>query len=376
MKAIEFIDLKAQASLIGSDIKQSIDRVISHGCFIMGPEIYELEQKLSEFTGAEYVTTCSSGTDALLMTLLAMDIQPGNAVFTTPFTFIATAEVIRLLGAVPVFVDVNRDTFTLDPFLLEETIKNLNKVYNKELKPKCIIPVDIFGLPADYERINEIADKFNLRVIEDAAQSLGAKVNDKMACNLTHVATTSFFPAKPLGCYGDGGAVFTNDSKLNDKLISIRAHGKGKHKYDNVRLGINGRMDTIQAAVLIQKLTIFKKELKKRNLVAQKYRERLNGLVQFQKIPGSHASAWAQFAFLSRDRRVIMEKLEKQKIPHAVYYPKPLHLQGVFSSLKYKQGDFPVAEVIADKILSIPMHPYLSDEHIDFISETIINAIN
>ncbi|MCP4672677.1 MAG: DegT/DnrJ/EryC1/StrS family aminotransferase [Desulfobacula sp.] len=376
MKPIEFVDLKAQASLIGGDIKGSIDRVLSHGSFIMGPEVLELEEKLSEFTGARHVVSCSSGTDALLLVLMALGIGPGDAVFTSPFTFIATAEVISLLGAVPVFVDIDKDTFNMDPFKLKEAIEGIDKGLSKGLRPKCVIPVDIFGLPAQYEAINKIANKYNLCVIEDGAQSLGAKAGDKMACNLTQAGTTSFFPAKPLGCYGDGGAIFTNDSSLNEKLISIRVHGKGRHKYDNVRIGINGRMDTLQAAVLIQKMKIFKDELKKRAMIARQYRERLKGLVQFQKIPDRFTSAWAQFSFLSEDRPGIIATLEANKIPHAIYYPKPLHLQGAFSMLKYKKGDFMVAEKVADTILSIPMHPYLREEQIEFITETIAGALN
>jgi UDP-2-acetamido-2-deoxy-ribo-hexuluronate aminotransferase len=376
MKPIEFVDLKTQASLIGNDIKSSIDRVISHGKFIMGPEVYELEEKLSDFVDAKHVITCSSGTDALLMALMAFGIGPGDAVFTSPFTFIATAEVISLLGAVPVFVDIDKDTFNMDPFKLEEAVEKLYKDNRTGLTPKCVIPVDIFGLPADYQNINKIAKKYNLCVIEDAAQSLGAQAGDKMAGNLTDVSTTSFFPAKPLGCYGDGGAIFTNDSSLNEKLISIRVHGKGQHKYDNVRLGINGRMDTLQAAILLQKMTIFKDELKKRERVAQKYRERLNELVKFQKIPDEFTSAWAQFSFVSKNRSKIIKKLETNKIPHAIYYPKPLHLQEAFSILKYKKGDFPVAEKIADTILSVPMHPYLSEDQIEFITKTIVSAFN
>lgn len=379
MKPLEFVDLKAQLRLIGDDIKLSIDRVIAHGKFIMGPEVYELEEQLAEFTGVKYAISCSSGTDALLMALLAIGVGPGDAVFTSSFTFIATAEVIALLGAVPVFVDIKQDTFNIDPVKLEQAIENLDeKKYhnNIHLTPKCVIPVDIFGLPAEYKAINKIAKKYNLIIIEDAAQSFGAQAGDKMACNFTDAAATSFFPAKPLGCYGDGGAIFTNDSDLNEKLISIRAHGKGQYKYDNVRAGINGRMDTIQAAILIQKLKIFKDELKKRAIAARKYRERLKGLVQFQEILDNYTSAWAQFSFLSMDRNKIMAKLETKKIPHAIYYPKPLHLQAAFSMLKYKKGDFPIAEMVSNTILSIPMHPYLSDEHIEFISKTIVSALN
>ncbi len=377
IKPIEFIDLKAQASELGDDIKQSIDRVLSHGRFIMGPEVYELEQKLSDFTKAKYVISCASGTDALLMALMALGIGPGHAVFTSPFTFVATAEVICLLGAVPVFVDIDKDTFNLDPVKLEQAIDDFYKNPRyKRLVPKIVIPVDIFGLPAEYEAINKIAQKHQLAVIEDAAQSLGSSIGNRMAGNFTDIAATSFFPAKPLGCYGDGGAIFTNDGNLNEKLVSIRVHGMGKHKYDNIRIGINGRLDTLQAAILIQKLKIFNSEIQKRDKVALKYRERLNGLVQFQRIPEHHTSSWAQFSFLSKDRSAIISKLEALKIPTAIYYPKPLHLQEAFSMLGYRKGDFPVAERISDTIMSIPMHPYLSDDQIDYITENIKNSLS
>jgi UDP-2-acetamido-2-deoxy-ribo-hexuluronate aminotransferase len=375
-KSIEFIDLKAQAAALGDDIRQSMDKVLSHGRFIMGPEVYELEKKLSDFTGAKHVTSCASGTDALLMALMAMDIGPGHAVFTSPFTFIATAEVICLLGAVPVFVDIDENTFNLDPGKFEKAIEDFHKnPRHRGLMPKCVIPVDMFGLPADYKAINEIAHHHGLKVIEDGAQSLGSRSGEKMAGNLADVAATSFFPAKPLGCYGDGGAIFTNDESLNEKLVSIRVHGMGSHKYENIRIGINGRLDTLQAAVLISKLKIFESELKKRETIARKYRERLGGLVRFQKIPHNCTSAWAQFSFLCRDRNSLISKLDSQNIPSAVYYPKPLHLQSAFSMLNYKRGDFPVAETISDTILSIPMHPYLSDEEIDYITETIQNSL-
>ena len=375
-KPIEFIDLKAQASALGDDIKQAMDKVLSHGRFIMGPEVYELEKKLSDFTGAKHVISCASGTDALLMALMAMGIGPGHAVFTSPFTFIATAEVICLLGAVPVFADIDENTFNLDPEKFEKAIEDFHKnPRHRGLAPKCVIPVDIFGLPADYKAINEIAHHYGLKVIEDGAQSLGSRSGEKMAGNLADMAATSFFPAKPLGCYGDGGAIFTNDESLNEKLVSIRVHGMGRHKYENIRIGINGRLDTLQAAILISKLKIFEFELKKKETIALKYRERLDGLVRFQKIPDNCMSAWAQFSFLCRDRNSLISKLDSQKIPSAVYYPKPLHLQPAFSMLNCKKGDFPVAEAVSDTILSIPMHPYLLDEEIDYITETIQNSL-
>lgn len=376
MNPISFVDLKAQAEILGKDIRQAMERVMSHGRFIMGPEVYELEQKLSDFTGAKHVVSCSSGTDALLMALMAIDIGPGDAVFTSPFTFVATAEVISLLGATPVFVDIRKDTFNIDPVRLAQTVEHIDKNHaGKGLTPKCIIPVDIFGLPAEYDVILEIADRFGLVVVEDAAQSLGGRIDDRMAGNLAHMGATSFFPAKPLGCYGDGGAVFTNDDHLQEKLASIRVHGKGQHKYDNVRTGINGRMDTLQAAVLIQKLKIFTDEIDKRREVAQKYKEHLDGKVLCQKVPESYESAWAQFSFLCQNRNRVISRLEKNHIPYGIYYPKPLHLQKAFSGLDYRTGDFPVAEMVSDAILSIPMHPYLSEEQVDFVIHTIVGGL-
>lgn len=377
MDPIAFVDLKAQSEMLGKDIRQAMDRVLSHGQFIMGPEVYALEQKLSDFTGAKYAVSCSSGTDALLMALMAIDVGPGDAVFTSPFTFIATAEVISLLGATPIFVDIQKNTFNLDPIKLEQTINDFEHIcFGKELTPKCIIPVDIFGLPADYDAISGIAGRYGLMVIEDAAQSLGARIGDRMAGNLAHMGATSFFPAKPLGCYGDGGAVFTNDKNLKEKLESIRVHGKGCDKYDNIRTGINGRMDTLQAAVLIQKLKIFEDELNKRAMVARTYRKQLEDKVRCQEVSMPYQSAWAQFSFVCEQRSKIVSKLETNHIPHGIYYPKPLHLQKAFSGLKYKKGDFPVSEMVSDSILSIPMHPYLSKEQIQWIIQSIISGLS
>lgn len=375
MEKIEFVDLKSQSEIIGDTILNAINGVISHGRFIMGPEIEALETKLADYTNAKYCITCSSGTDALLMALMTLGIGPGDAVFTTPFTFIATAEVVSLLGATPVFVDIEKDTFNIDPVLLEQAIEKVIKKETGRLNPKCIIPVDIFGLPADYQRINKIADKFDLMVIEDAAQSLGSSMGQQRAGNLADIAATSFFPAKPLGCYGDGGAVFTNDKDYFEKLISIRVHGKGSHKYDNARIGINGRLDTLQAAVLIEKLNIFQSEIEKRNNIAKIYATELADLVQVQKIPHGYSSAWAQFSFLSDKREKIIQVLKQRSIPHAIYYPKPLHLQPAFLCLDYKIGDFIVAETVSTNILSIPMHPYLADAQIDYIICAVKDAV-
>lgn len=374
MKKIEFVDLKAQNELIGRQIKQAVDQVISHGKFIMGPEVFDLEKELCNFTGSQYAVSCASGTDALLMSLMALGIGPGDAVFTTPFTFIATAEVIRLLGAVPVFVDIDGDTFNLDPDKLDKAIAEVR--LGKKLNMGCIIPVDIFGLPADYGEINKIAAKYGLKVIGDGAQSLGSRIGNTCACSLTDISTTSFFPAKPLGCYGDGGAIFTNNEDFYEKLVSIRLHGKGNHKYDNVRLGINGRLDTIQAAILIEKLKIFEGELKTRDEIASKYRAAIGEQVRTQKIPEDCTSAWAQFSFVTEKREKIVRILQARDVPCAIYYPKPLHLQKAFENLRYKKGDLPVSEAVAESILSLPMHPYLSNDQVAYISNAMLDALN
>lgn len=376
---MEFIDISAQQIRIKKMIKDNIDAVLQHGKYIMGPEVAELEKALSRFVGAKNAISCASGTDALALVLMAKGIGPGDAVLTTPFTFIATAEVVSLLGATPVFVDIDAKTFNIDPKQLELAIRALKskdrKIYplpsseGKEISnatPKGIISVDLFGLPAEYDQINSLASQHGLFVIEDAAQSFGAELNGRKACNLAEVSCTSFFPAKPLGCYGDGGMCFTSNDSLAEIIASLRIHGKGRDKYDNVRIGINGRMDTIQAAILLAKFEIFPEELEIRQQVAHTYSELLskviNGLIS-PVIPSGYKSAWAQYSILAKDqdhRKNIQAKLKASGIPTAVYYPKPLHLQPAFASLGYKGGDFPVSEDYAKRIFSIPMHPYLS----------------
>ncbi|WDP86606.1 MAG: DegT/DnrJ/EryC1/StrS family aminotransferase [Desulfobacter sp.] len=371
---ISFVDLKAQNNLIGDKIKQAMDDVVTHGKFIMGPEVLLLEEKLSLFTKAKYVISCSSGTDALLMALMSIGIKPGDHVLTTPFTFIATAEVICMLGAIPVFVDIDKKTFNISPEKLEQTLDRCQGHPKHSFNPRCIIPVDIFGLLADYEAINKIAKQHGLVVIEDAAQSLGASFKDKMVGSLSKIAGTSFFPAKPLGCYGDGGAVFTNDKALAQTLLSIRVHGKGQNKYDNIRVGINARMDTLQAAVLLEKLKIFESELGRRRKIASIYQKLLKDEIRIQKFQDPGQSAWAQFSIVSERRAAIAQALDKNAIPWAIYYPKPLHLQTAFSRLGYKPGDFPVSEYLCKNILSIPVHPYMTDDQVQFIADTINKA--
>ena len=381
---IPFIDLKAQQERIRPQIEARIKKVLDHCQYIMGPEIEELEEKLTEFTGAKHAITCSSGTDALLMTLMAWGVGPGDAVFTTPFTFIATAEVISLLGATPVFVDIDPRTFNINPAKLELAIQAIKandpSIYpipisspftsHSSLSPKAIIPVDLFGLPADYDAIMIIAGEDDLHVLADAAQSFGAEYKGRKVGTLGHATATSFFPAKPLGCYGDGGAVFTNDDELAEKLTSIRVHGKGTDKYDNIRIGLNARMDTLQAAILLPKMEIFPEELDARQKVAQAYSQHLiahGSLLTVPYIPNDYTSAWAQYSIISNKKEEIQNRLKNSGIPSVVYYPKPLHLQTAFTDLRYKSRDFPVAERTAENIFSLPMHPYIKPEHIDLI---------
>jgi dTDP-4-amino-4,6-dideoxygalactose transaminase len=385
---MQFVDLAAQQKHIRTRLENNIYKVLDHGKYIMGPEVGQLEEKLKAFVGVKHAIACASGTDALLLALLAEGVGPGDAVFTSPFTFIATAEVISLVGATPVFVDIDQETFNIHPKKLQAAInalmeqdRNLHPLpiagkSASNLRPKAIIAVDLFGLPADYDRINSIAAKHSIVVIEDAAQSFGAEYHGKNACGLTDVACTSFFPAKPLGCYGDGGMCFTDNDQLAETMQSLRVHGKGHHKYDNVRIGINGRLDTIQAAILLAKFEIFSEEIELRQ-VAATYSDFLSASSSRLKvpfIPSGYKSVWAQYSLLSEDdsqRENVQARLKAANIPTAIYYPKPLHLQTAFSSLGYTQGDFPVSEDVCQRIFSLPMHPYLSAEEQDEIARAI-----
>jgi UDP-2-acetamido-2-deoxy-ribo-hexuluronate aminotransferase len=355
---MQFIDLAAQQKRIRRQLEERIKKVLDHGQYVLGPEIRELEEKLAAFVGMPHAVSVASGTDALLMPLMVEKIGPGDAVFTSTFTFIATAEVIELLGATTVFVDIDSDTFNIDPQKLEAAI--VKTMAEKRLKPRGIIPVDLFGQPADYKAIQAIADKYGLFVLEDAAQSFGGSQNGKKAGALARVAGTSFFPAKPLGCYGDGGMIFSAEKDVYEQLLSIRVHGQGVDKYTNVRVGINGRMDSLQAAVLLAKLEIFAEEIGLRQEVAGRYDRMLAGSVNVPKVRRENVSAWAQYSVLHPRRDEIIKKLREHDIPTAVYYPIPLHLQDAFVGLGYHKGDFPVAEKIAAEIFSLPMHPYLS----------------
>ena len=357
---MQFIDLSKQQKLIRKKINARIESVLDHGQFINGKEVFELEDLLADYVNKKHCISCSSGTDALLIPLMAYGIGPGDAVITTPFTYIATAEVIALLGATPIFVDIYEKTFNIDPDGIKKAIKFAK---NQNLAPKAIIPVDIFGLPARHRLIDEIAKKHNLIVIEDFAQAFGSSIRGKKAGSFGDVSATSFYPAKPLGCYGDGGAIFTDDSDLAQKMISIRVHGAGVNKYQNVRVGLNGRLDTIQAAILLEKFNIFEDELISRNTIADYYKNNINSnFITPPFIPKNYTSSWAQFSLLANnesERKRILNEFSLQKIPTAIFYSIPLHLQKVFKNLNYKKNSFPVAEKISNKIFSIPMHPYL-----------------
>lgn len=361
-KPMDFIDLKAQQRAILPDLMERIKRVLAHGQYILGPEVKELEARLAEYVGVKHAISCSSGTDALLIPLMAYGVGPGDAIFTTPFTFIATAEMIQLLRATPVFVDVDPRTFNLAPDALEEAITGLSKhPRTASLQPKGIIPVDLFGQPADYDRINAIARRHGLFVLEDAAQSFGATYKGKRAGALAEVAATSFFPAKPLGGYGDGGAIFTDRDDLAGMMRSIRVHGEGTDRYHYARLGINGRLDTLQAAILLAKLAIFDEEVKARQAAAQRYSAALREVVQVPYVGQDCSSVWAQYSVLSEQRDDLQRKLKEQGIPTAIYYPIPLHVQAPFAHLGYAPGDFPISERLAPAIFSLPMHPYLTE---------------
>lgn len=370
---MQFIDLKTQYQKIKKSVDENIHNVLNHNKYIMGPEIEEMEKRLAKFAGTKYCVSCSSGTDALLMPLMAWEIGKGDAVFTSPFTFVATAEVISLRNATPVFVDIDEKTFNIDAEKLEESIQKVIK--EGKLKPKAIIPVDLFGQPAEYNKIEEIAKKYDLLILEDAAQGFGGNIGGKRAGSFGDAAATSFFPAKPLGCYGDGGAVFTDSDDLYEKLLSVRVHGQGSDKYDNIRLGLNGRMDSIQAGVINAKLDIFEEELLERNRIAKSYSEKLKDKYIIPYVPGNYFSAWAQYSILaesSKHRTDLQNKLKENGIPSAVYYPIPLHLQTAYKYLSYKAGDMPVSEKIAERIFSLPMHPYLKEEEIEKVCNVLI----
>ena len=365
---IAFIDLAAQQRRIRKRLDDRIHAVLDHGKYIMGPEVKELEQRLADFTGAKHCISCSSGTDALVMSLMALGVGQGDGVLMPSFTFIATAEAAAILGAVPIFVDVLSDSFMMDP---ESLTLGIDCARARGIEPKVVIPVDLFGQPADYQEIRKIAAQHNLSVIADAAQSFGAAQNNSRVGTLAPITATSFFPAKPLGCYGDGGAIFTDDDNIASALRSIRSHGAGTDKYDNIRIGVNGRMDTLQAAILLEKLELLEEEIERRQAVADRYQSRLEGLVETPALNRGSTSAWAQYTILVDDRNNFAAALSEFGVPTAVYYPTPLHRQTAYKDAPTATETLNVSENLSDRVLSLPMHPYLDETTQDKVCDAI-----
>ena len=373
---MQFRDLKQQYQMLKKDIDAAMTEVAANCNFINGQQVRDLEKKLAEYFGVKHCVTCGNGTDALTMAMMAWGIKEGDAVFVPDFTFFSSGEIVSHAGATPVFVDVDMDTFNISAASLEKAV---NKTLAEgSLKPQAVVAVDLFGLPADFAAVRSVADKYGLKVLEDGAQGFGGNINGRTACSFGDISTTSFFPAKPLGCYGDGGAVFTDDDETAALLESIRVHGKGEMKYDNVRIGLNSRLDTIQAAVLDIKLRAFDEyELVDINTAAVKYTEKLSALADKVKtpvIPAGFYSSWAQYTVQLSDketRDALQAALKADGIPSMVYYPKPMHRQEAFAGQAYDDAEFPNTLKLCDTVLSLPMHPYLTDEDID----TVVGAI-
>ena len=363
---IDFANLQLQYQTYKDKIDSNIQAILNKSNYILGEEVDILEKELQNFTGAKYAISCSSGTDALLLAMMAMDIQPDDEIITTPFTWISTAEMMALIKAKPVFVDIEPDTYNMDANLIEAAITK---------KTKAIMPVSLYGQPADMDAIQAIADKYNLKVIIDGAQSFGSTYNNKTDSNLGDISTTSFFPSKPLGCYGDGGAVFTNNEEYANKIKLLRVHGQNiryHHKY----IGIGGRLDTMQAAILLAKLPYFKKELKDRQKVADHYTSDLSQILQTPVIKLNRSSAWAQYTLRLKNRDILQLKLKENGIPTSVFYPIPLHLQECFRYLNYKQNDFPISEKASNEVISVPMNSFLTSEQINYMVSHIKKICN
>jgi len=368
MSQIPFIDLAKQQQRILPEIERRLAAVLKHGQYILGPEITELEAKLAAYVGAKHCITVSSGTDALLIALMAIGIQPGDEVITTPFTFIATGEVIALLGAKPVFVDIDPKTYNIDPSLIKAAVT---------ARTKAIMPVSLYGQCADFDAINAIAAQHSLLVIEDACQSFGATYKGRKSCALSDIACTSFFPSKPLGAYGDGGACFTDDDALATKMRQVMNHGQDR-RYHHPMIGLNGRCDTLQAAVLLAKFDIFEEEVAFRAEIGSKYSkifaEKSAGKIVTPYIEPHNTSVYAQYTIQVEDRDRLQQALQTQGVPTAVHYPVPLNLQPAFASLEKPAGSFPVSEAVANKVMSLPMHPYLADSDMEIIVAAVCNS--
>ncbi len=374
---MQFRDLVKQYNVLKPEIDKAMTDTAASGGYIMGKAVKELETSLAEYVGVKHCISCANGTDALTLALKTFGVGAGDAVFVPDFTFFASAEVVSLEGATPVFIDVDEKTFNIDVKSLEKAIENT--LQEGKLTPKVIITVDLFGLPADYFSVKKIADKYNLLILEDGAQGFGGRINDRMACSFGDISTTSFFPAKPLGCYGDGGAVFTNNDEWAKLIDSFRVHGKGSFKYDNVRIGVNSRLDTIQAAILQVKLEAFKNhEVEDINKAAALYTEKLKGVVKTPIIPEGFYSSWAQYTIQlkNRDQRDALQAyLKEQGIPSMVYYPTPMHGQTAYKYLNYPADSNPVTQQLCDTVLSLPIHPYITSEDIERVCAAINSQI-
>ena len=371
--SIPFIDLKAQRERIGQSMDDAILRVVNHGGYIMGPEVRELEEKLAEFSGAKHCVSCANGTDALALVLMAWGVKPGDAVYVPAFTFVATAEVVAWFGATPVFVDVLEDTYNIDPHSLEMAIDETAQL---GLTPRAVIPVDLFGQPADYRQILDISRRHEIQVLSDTAQGFGAMLDNRRTGTFGDATATSFFPAKPLGCYGDGGAIFTDDDDLASMLRSLRVHGQGSNKYDNVRIGRNGRLDTMQAAVLIEKLAVFPEEIDARQRIASQYTKLLDSHVTTPKLLPGSTSVWAQYTIQVPDRARVQQACKKAGVPTAIYYPIPLSRQTGYSEFPCVSSGTPVSDALSERVLSLPMHPYLSDETQHHVADVVCRALS
>ncbi|MGN1049693.1 MAG: DegT/DnrJ/EryC1/StrS family aminotransferase [Selenomonadaceae bacterium] len=375
---MQFRDLQAQYQALKSEIDKQIQAVLDSSAYILGKPVTELEEKLAAYAGRKYCVTCANGTEALQLSLMAMDVGPGDAVFTSDFTYFASAGCASIIGATPVLVDIDLATFNMKPEALEQAIIRTRD--EGKLTPKVIIPVDLFGLPADYDKILPIAEKYGLKVLEDAAQGFGGSIRGKLACSFGDMSATSFFPAKPLGCYGDGGAIFTDDEAVADRLCSLRASGKSPtDKYDNREIGMNSRLDTLQAAILLPKLQAFiDYELDAVNKVAEKYTAALADKVIVPAVPAEFRSSWAQYTVLLKDRQTrdaVQAKLKEQGIPSMVYYPRGLHQQAAYAAMQLPDELFPQTLEAADRVLSLPMHPYMQDAEQQQIIKALLEAI-